>query len=71
MTRIPSHTIDDPSEPSRPLLEGVIEFSPAGKPLNPHAQMAPSAYLGLTVFPAYFPNCVGTESELPTGPQAA
>jgi alkylhydroperoxidase family enzyme len=42
VTRIPSHTIQDAPEASRPLLEGVVPFSPTGKLLNLHAQMAHS-----------------------------
>jgi hypothetical protein len=42
MTRIPSHTIENAPEPSRPLLEGIVEFSPTGRLLNLHAQMAHS-----------------------------
>ena len=42
MTRIPSHTIEDAPEASRPLLESVIRFSPTGRLLNLHAQMAHS-----------------------------
>jgi hypothetical protein len=40
VTRIPGHTIADAPEASRPLLESVVQFSPTGKPLNLHAQMA-------------------------------
>jgi hypothetical protein len=42
MSRIPSHTVADAPEASRPLLENVIRFSPTGHPLNMHAQMAHS-----------------------------
>jgi hypothetical protein len=42
MTRIPSHTIEDAPEASRPLLRNVIQFSPTGRLLNLHAQMAHS-----------------------------
>jgi len=42
MTRIPTHTVDDAPGASRPLLESAIEFSPTGRPLNLHAQMAHS-----------------------------
>ena len=42
MTRIYSHTIQDAPEASRPLLEGLVQFSPTGKLLNLHAQMAHS-----------------------------
>jgi hypothetical protein len=42
VTRIPSHTIEDAPEASRPLLESVVQFSPTGRLLNLHAQMAHS-----------------------------
>jgi hypothetical protein len=42
MSRIPTHTVDDAPEVSRPLLESAIQFSPTGRPLNLHAQMAHS-----------------------------
>ena len=42
MTRIYRHTIADAPEASRPLLEDVVPFSPTGKLLNLHAQMAHS-----------------------------
>ena len=34
MTRIPNHTIQDAPEASRPLLEGTVQFSPAGNLIN-------------------------------------
>lgn len=40
MTRIPSHTIQDAPEASRALMEGMLQFSPTGRLLNMHAQMA-------------------------------
>jgi hypothetical protein len=40
MTRIPSHTVDDAPEASRALLADMVQFSPTGRPLNLHAQMA-------------------------------
>lgn len=40
VTRIPSHTIEDAPEGSRPPLAGIARFSPTGNPLNLHAQMA-------------------------------
>jgi alkylhydroperoxidase family enzyme len=40
MTRIPSHTIEDAPAAARPLLADVIQFSPTGRLLNLHAQMA-------------------------------
>jgi hypothetical protein len=42
MTRIPSHTVEDAPEASRALLQEMIQFSPSGRPLNMHAQMAHS-----------------------------
>ena len=42
MARIDRHTITDAPEASRPLLEGILPFSPTGKLLNLHAQMAHS-----------------------------
>jgi Carboxymuconolactone decarboxylase family len=42
MSRITSHSIADAPEASRPLLQGVVQFSPTGQPLNLHAQMAHS-----------------------------
>jgi hypothetical protein len=42
VTRIYRHTIADAPEASRPLLEGFVPFSPTGKPLNVHGQMAHS-----------------------------
>jgi hypothetical protein len=52
VTRIPGHTIADAPTAARPLLEGVVQFSPTGKLLNLHAQMAHSpavlaAYTGI------------------------
>lgn len=40
MTRIPSHTVADAPEASRELLAEMLQFSPTGRPLNMHAQMA-------------------------------
>lgn len=40
MTRIPSHTIEDAPEAARPLLADMLQFSPTGRLLNMHAQMA-------------------------------
>jgi hypothetical protein len=42
MSRIPTHTLDDAPQASRRLLANVIQFSPTGRPLNLHAQMAHS-----------------------------
>src|SRR6185437_10501994 len=52
MSRIPSHTINDAPDAARPLLENLLQFSPTGKPLNLHAQMAHApavleAYVGI------------------------
>jgi alkylhydroperoxidase family enzyme len=40
MTRIPSHTIEDAPAAARSLLADVLQFSPTGRLLNLHAQMA-------------------------------
>jgi alkylhydroperoxidase family enzyme len=40
MTRIPSHTIEDAPQASRELLADMVQFSPTGRLLNMHAQMA-------------------------------
>lgn len=40
MARIPNRTIEDAAEAARPLLAEMIQFSPTGRPLNMHAQMA-------------------------------
>jgi hypothetical protein len=42
MSRIPAHTVEDAPDASRDLLRDVIQFSPTGRPLNVHAQMAHS-----------------------------
>jgi hypothetical protein len=42
MSRVPGHTAEDAPEAPRALLEGVIQFSSTGKPLNLHVQMARS-----------------------------
>ena len=48
MSRLQTHTIEDAPPASRDLLEQVLKFSPTGKPLNLHAQMAhaPSVLAG-------------------------
>ena len=48
MTRIYIHTIQDAPEASRPLLEGLVQFSPTGKLLNLHAHYARFPGLNLT-----------------------
>ncbi len=40
MTRIPSHSIADAPEAARSLLAEMVQFSPTGRLLNMHAQMA-------------------------------
>jgi len=42
MTRIPSHSIEDAPAAAQSLLAEMIQFSPTGRPLNLHAQMAHS-----------------------------
>src|SRR5258708_13398065 len=40
MTRIPNHSIADAPEATRSLLAEMVQFSPTGRLLNLHAQMA-------------------------------
>jgi alkylhydroperoxidase family enzyme len=40
MARIPTHTIEDAPAVARPLLAEMMQFSPTGRLLNMHAQMA-------------------------------
>lgn len=40
MARIPVHTIEDAPAAARPLLAEMVQFSPTGRLLNMHAQMA-------------------------------
>jgi hypothetical protein len=40
MTRIPSHSIEDAPRAARSLLAEMVQFSPTGRLLNLHAQMA-------------------------------
>ena len=42
MSRIPTHTLEDAPEASRPVLQKIAQASPSGRPLNLHAQMAHS-----------------------------
>ena len=42
MSRIPSHTVEDAPQASRPVLQKIAQSSPTGRPLNLHAQMAHS-----------------------------
>jgi len=45
VTRIPSHTVENAPDASRPVLERLIKVSPTGTLLNLHAQMAHSPAL--------------------------
>jgi hypothetical protein len=77
MTHIYRHTITDAPEASRPLLEGVVPFSPAGKAGDTTWQRAADcgwsseqlteafAFLALTVFTACFVNYAQTPMDLP------
>src|ERR1700733_2181668 len=40
MTRIPTHTVEDPPAASRHFLEKIVQSTPGGRPANLHAQMA-------------------------------
>ncbi|RFB75530.1 carboxymuconolactone decarboxylase family protein [Methylovirgula sp. 4M-Z18] len=42
MSRIPTRTVEDAPDASRPLLQKIAQASPTGRPLNAHAQMAHS-----------------------------
>ena len=42
MSRIPTHTLEDAPEASRPILQKIAQSSPTGRPLNVHVQMAHS-----------------------------
>ena len=42
MSRIPTHTVENAPDASRPLLQKIVQSSPTGRPLNAHAQMAHS-----------------------------
>ena len=42
MSRIPTHTVEDAPDASRPLLEKIVQSTPMGRPANLHAQMAHS-----------------------------
>ena len=42
MSRIPTHTLEDAPEASRPVLQKIAQASASGQPLNLHAQMAHS-----------------------------
>jgi hypothetical protein len=52
MIRIPSHSIEDAPQAARSLLAEMVQFSPTGRLLNLHAQMAhapavPEAYVSI------------------------
>jgi hypothetical protein len=65
MSRIPTHTVDDAPQASRRLLENVIQFSPTGRPLNLHGQMAHSP----AVLTAYTSLRAATAEHGTVGPQ--
>ena len=72
MTRIPSHTIQDAPEASRPLLDGLVQVSPTWQRAVAcgwdSTQLAEAfADLGLTLFTAYFLNYAQTPVDLPGG----
>jgi hypothetical protein len=47
MARIPTHTIEDAPAVARPLLAEMIQFSPTGRLVNMHAQLAIISTLAL------------------------
>jgi alkylhydroperoxidase family enzyme len=65
MSRIPTHTVDDAPQACRNLLENVIQFSPTGRPLNLHGQMAHSP----AVLVAYTSLRAATAEHGTVGPQ--
>jgi hypothetical protein len=65
MSRIPTHTVDDAPQACRRLLENVIQFSPTGRPLNLHGQMAHSP----AVLVAYTSLRAATAEHGTVGPQ--
>jgi hypothetical protein len=65
MSRIPTHTVDDAPQACRHLLENVIQFSPTGRPLNLHGQMAHSP----AVLVAYTSLRAATAEHGTVGPQ--
>ena len=65
MSRIPTHTVDDAPQACRHLLESVIQFSPTGRPLNLHGQMAHSP----AVLVAYTSLRAATAEHGTVGPQ--
>jgi hypothetical protein len=67
MVRIPIHTVEDAPDASRDLLRNVIQFSPTGRPLNLHAQMAHSP----AVLVAYTSLRAATAEHGTLGPQVS
>jgi hypothetical protein len=65
VSRIPTHTVDDAPQACRRLLENVIRFSPTGRPLNLHGQMAHSP----AVLVAYTSLRAATAEHGTVGPQ--
>ena len=65
MSRIPTHTVDDAPQACRRMLENVIQFSPTGRPLNLHGQMAHSP----AVLVAYTSLRAATAEHGTVGPQ--
>jgi hypothetical protein len=65
VSRIPTHTVDDAPQACRRLLENVIQFSPTGRPLNLHGQMAHSP----AVLVAYTSLRAATAEHGTVGPQ--
>jgi hypothetical protein len=65
MSRIPTHTVDDAPQACRRLLANVIQFSPTGRPLNLHGQMAHSP----AVLVAYTSLRAATAEHGTVGPQ--
>ena len=65
MSRIPTHTVDDAPRASRSLLANVIQFSPTGRPLNLHGQLAHSP----AVLVAYTSLRAATAQHGTVGPQ--
>ena len=70
MPRIPGHTVEDAPEASRPLLAQMVQFSPTGRLLAMHAQMAHApavldAYVSIRRATAGL-NYAGTEPDLPS-----
>jgi hypothetical protein len=67
MSRVPAHTVEDAPDVSRDLLRRAIQFSPTGRPLNLHAQMAHSP----AVLVAYSSLRAATAEHGTLGPQVS